>query len=177
MLGKLLRNDPNVSRNLILAIFVVTNSVLMNSCRANLIVIAASSVCSRGGSESLVGVPFAPRVSAVLLGEPRTLLETKNGFYAFESALHVFSACSHADHLNLAVWNAPNTWKRRARVPARDGGAAASRAGALCRVPFQQHPGDPLRGLGVGGGAGVEGVVAAEAGGGDDVGHPHDRDE
>jgi hypothetical protein len=39
------------------------------------------------------------------------LLRCKNGFYAFESALHVIPLGSSPDHLNLAVWNDPQTWR------------------------------------------------------------------
>lgn len=39
------------------------------------------------------------------------LLRMKNGFYAFESALHVFYCDSNGDHMSLQTWNAPETWR------------------------------------------------------------------
>jgi len=41
----------------------------------------------------------------------REVLQTKNGFFAFESALHVFPAGISADHLTLSYWNDPDSWK------------------------------------------------------------------
>ncbi|KVO10960.1 hypothetical protein WL30_27155 [Burkholderia ubonensis] len=38
------------------------------------------------------------------------LLERKNGFYAFESALHVFPSQSVGDEIGLVEWNAPDLW-------------------------------------------------------------------
>jgi len=38
------------------------------------------------------------------------LLRLKNGFFAFESALHVFPLGSSPEMLNLRDWNAPETW-------------------------------------------------------------------
>jgi hypothetical protein len=42
------------------------------------------------------------------------LLQVKNGFYAFESALHVFPLIEddQFDHQDLIRWNLPNTWKQ-----------------------------------------------------------------
>lgn len=34
----------------------------------------------------------------------------KNGFYAFESALHVFPVCRKGRIMDLAKWNHPNVW-------------------------------------------------------------------
>jgi hypothetical protein len=39
------------------------------------------------------------------------MLSTKKGFYAFESALHVFPSYSHGAHMSLQRWNAAGTWK------------------------------------------------------------------
>jgi hypothetical protein len=59
----------------------------------------------------------APDISAILLelaGPLRdgwtTLLQTKNGFYAFESALHVFPTQRCGSELSLTEWNAPELW-------------------------------------------------------------------
>jgi hypothetical protein len=43
-------------------------------------------------------------------GGLRTLLNAKNGFYAFESALHVYPAQRHGSQLGLVEWNAPDLW-------------------------------------------------------------------
>jgi hypothetical protein len=39
-----------------------------------------------------------------------SLLQAKNGFYAFESALHVFSTQPRGSEISLAEWNAPELW-------------------------------------------------------------------
>ena len=39
------------------------------------------------------------------------MLSAKNGFYSFESALHVFPGCDHSDHMSLRRWNEAATWK------------------------------------------------------------------
>lgn len=51
---------------------------------------------------------FTGRVGAEL----RELLARKNGFYAFESALHVFPFCSQPDVVDLAKWNSPKLWRQ-----------------------------------------------------------------
>jgi hypothetical protein len=38
------------------------------------------------------------------------LLSEKNGFYAFESALHVFSTHPNESEIGLNAWNAPELW-------------------------------------------------------------------
>src|SRR5262245_33126400 len=38
------------------------------------------------------------------------LLHIKNGFYAFESALHVFTTQSSGTEIGLAEWNSPALW-------------------------------------------------------------------
>lgn len=40
-----------------------------------------------------------------------SLLHQKNGFYAFESALHVFPAQSTQSEMGLDSWNAPGCWR------------------------------------------------------------------
>lgn len=37
-------------------------------------------------------------------------LNRKNGFYAFESALHVFPACNEKEMMDLEHWNDPSLW-------------------------------------------------------------------
>src|SRR5690242_16827205 len=39
------------------------------------------------------------------------ILEAKNGFYAFESALHVLSDSGTTHEAGLAAWNAPDLWR------------------------------------------------------------------
>ena len=43
--------------------------------------------------------------------ELEELLRRRNGFYAFESALHVFPWGAETTQLGLASWNAPNLWR------------------------------------------------------------------
>jgi hypothetical protein len=43
-------------------------------------------------------------------GDLVELLGEKNGFYAFESALHVFSTHSNGSEIGLTDWNAPELW-------------------------------------------------------------------
>jgi hypothetical protein len=66
-----------------------------------------------------------PRLSAestALAGSLGTqllaLLWKRNGFYAFESALHVFPAGATGDVMSLDAWNAPGLWRHEF-----DGGA------------------------------------------------------
>src|SRR5450631_3114757 len=67
-------------------------------------------------SISSEGLAARPRTLATIL-EPFSLglelfnmLECKNGFYAFESALHVFPMTS-ATGLSLEEWNADTLWR------------------------------------------------------------------
>jgi hypothetical protein len=39
------------------------------------------------------------------------MLSMTNGFYTFESALHVFPLCTHSEHMTLKRWNETATWK------------------------------------------------------------------
>jgi len=41
----------------------------------------------------------------------QSMLSLKNGFYAFESALHVFPAASTLTELGLSEWNASSLWR------------------------------------------------------------------
>lgn len=41
------------------------------------------------------------------------LLNHKNGFYAFESALHVFPAGCKDSYIDLESWNRPDSWRER----------------------------------------------------------------
>jgi hypothetical protein len=60
----------------------------------------------------------APVVSNALVDTARTLgrellalLQHRNGFYAFEGALHVLPAGSISSPQNLAEWNSPDVWR------------------------------------------------------------------
>lgn len=44
-------------------------------------------------------------------GELLTMLKRKNGYFAFESALHVFPACSGKLTMGLEQWNSVSLWK------------------------------------------------------------------
>lgn len=41
----------------------------------------------------------------------RGVLELRNGFYAFESALHVFTSSAHEQEIDLAAWNSDGLWR------------------------------------------------------------------
>lgn len=43
--------------------------------------------------------------------ELQALLQNKNGFYAFESALHLFPAAQSQEHMMLERWNASDLWR------------------------------------------------------------------
>jgi hypothetical protein len=45
-----------------------------------------------------------------LVHELYRMLEKRNGFYTFESALHVFPYTAQAGQFGLAEWNAPGLW-------------------------------------------------------------------
>lgn len=45
----------------------------------------------------------------------RALLERKNGFYAFESALHVFPAGTQNGIMDIALWNSDDLWRSHYR--------------------------------------------------------------
>jgi hypothetical protein len=49
-------------------------------------------------------------ILGTLSDEFHNLLSVKNGFYAFESALHVFPATNDSVP-NLSLWNSPDLWK------------------------------------------------------------------
>jgi hypothetical protein len=49
-------------------------------------------------------------LAGALAGELIELLERKNGFYAFESALHVMPAQSRGHETGLVDWNSEQLW-------------------------------------------------------------------
>ncbi|KGC03820.1 MULTISPECIES: SMI1/KNR4 family protein [Burkholderia] len=67
-----------------------------------------------GGASLSSTMPSVDEAFLSVIGEvPRdllALLEKKNGFYAFESALHVFPSQSIGDEIGLVEWNASDLW-------------------------------------------------------------------
>lgn len=51
------------------------------------------------------------RLAGKLEPDLLSLLHLKNGFYAFESALHVFPAGGAAGEISLELWNSPELWR------------------------------------------------------------------
>lgn len=58
--------------------------------------------------------------SRSLCDELSDLLIQKNGFYAFESALHIFPATQGEGRGTLKWWNSPNLWRQEYGILARD---------------------------------------------------------
>lgn len=52
------------------------------------------------------------RLLGSLADEFLALLSEKNGFFAFESALHVFSTASSRSHPSLSEWNSREGWRK-----------------------------------------------------------------
>jgi len=72
---------------------------------------------SRIGSDPIRSAPpdFPGLVEAFGVhdaGQLRCLLELKNGFYAFESALHVLSDSGEANENGLFAWNSEALWRK-----------------------------------------------------------------
>jgi hypothetical protein len=68
------------------------------------------------GGGALVAAPTTPgnvcaEIAGPLLQELVTLLRWKNGFYAFESALHVFPAGRSGTEIDLDRWNSGDLWR------------------------------------------------------------------
>jgi len=75
----------------------------MQSCVQKLIEIASAASCDHS---PLGGGGRSPRAA-----ELQDMLERKNGFFAFESALHVFPACVDGRHESIDRWNRFELWK------------------------------------------------------------------
>ena len=58
---------------------------------------------------SIASEPLSPTPAGS--GPVGTLLEQRNGFYAFESALHVLPSVACGDEYGLAEWNSPRLWR------------------------------------------------------------------
>jgi hypothetical protein len=71
-----------------------------------------ASIASATISRSAAVVDFV-EVDALgpLGGQIRSLLRRRNGFYAFESALHVFPATSSGREITLRQWNSSTLWR------------------------------------------------------------------
>jgi hypothetical protein len=71
-----------------------------------------ASIASATISRSAAVVDFV-EVDALgpLGGQIRSLLRRRNGFYAFESALHVFPATSSGKEITLRQWNSSTLWR------------------------------------------------------------------
>lgn len=68
------------------------------------------------GGPALNSIPVMPASLETTWGEPcgaplRELLSKKNGFYAFEGALHVFPSESSPQSVGLSDWNHPALWR------------------------------------------------------------------
>jgi hypothetical protein len=64
------------------------------------------------GTAALGSSAIALDTPVALFGDALThLLEKKNGFLAFESALHVYPR-DDTDDFDITVWNLPSSWKR-----------------------------------------------------------------
>lgn len=77
------------------------------------------------GSKAFSDVPpmFTPELKA-LAGdrghELLSLLQEKNGFFAFESSLRVFSTVKSSQSLSLAEWNSESLWRDEYGIYAKD---------------------------------------------------------
>lgn len=78
----------------------------MGKSLEKLISISGTALSSIAPVMSADSFGFADALARDLLG----LLKHKNGFYAFESALHVFSAQSVGKEIGLTEWNSPDLW-------------------------------------------------------------------
>jgi hypothetical protein len=69
--------------------------------------IHGEEICSKDADvhrlESLFGTPGL---------QLATLLSPKNGYYAFENALHVFPECSTETEIGIVEWNAQDLWRK-----------------------------------------------------------------
>ena len=67
-----------------------------------------------GGAALSPAEPILPagllELAGPLAGELIELLKRKNGFYAFESALHVMPAQARGPEIGLADWNSESSW-------------------------------------------------------------------
>jgi hypothetical protein len=71
-------------------------------------------IASPGLASAIPRLPIelAATVNQQCVDELQALLSEKNGFYAFESALHVFSTADRRGFVGLEAWNDATGWKR-----------------------------------------------------------------
>ena len=79
----------------------------MNSALAKLLSVSSGSLLPAWNEHE------EGRLSALQVAHSALLhmLRSRNGFFAFESALHVYPLGSSPTVLNLLEWNSPNTWR------------------------------------------------------------------
>ena len=88
----------------------------MNNDLLKLVSIASDQILSPPHASELAKLQPAG-AHATALWE---LLNLKNGFYAFESALHVFPIGSKESVMDLESWNSDNSWRNEYAELARD---------------------------------------------------------
>jgi len=79
----------------------------MGPALGKLVDIASEPICTEApalSGESLLDCGLGARL--------RELLERKNGFYVFESALHIFPSCTRPGLIDLATWNSSELWRQ-----------------------------------------------------------------
>lgn len=79
----------------------------MGNCLEQLVEIGSAQLCSVEPKLSEDASALAGSLSEDLV----ELLQKKNGFYAFESALHIFPSISVGKEIGLELWNSPTLWK------------------------------------------------------------------
>lgn len=70
-----------------------------------LLAIASPSICE------LAQPPQITELRSLLRAELESLLALRNGFYAFESALHLFPLEDCGPEIGLRRWNSPELWR------------------------------------------------------------------
>jgi hypothetical protein len=88
----------------------------MGSSLENLTAIGGPTLSSTSPNLPATLLELAGPVSDGLI----SLLQRKNGFYAFESALHIFSTQPCSSEISLTEWNAPDLWKDAYQGLAKD---------------------------------------------------------
>lgn len=68
------------------------------------------SICSHEISSVRTSKIFASINNPLLLDELFSVLNSKNGFYGFESALHVFPYDTNGKQMDIVQWNDYNLW-------------------------------------------------------------------
>ena len=75
------------------------------TCIAKLLEIASVALCEHSHSSNV------PNHSVSLFAEYERMCARRNGFYAFESALHVYPLADRCSHVTFDQWNVAETWK------------------------------------------------------------------